>query len=245
MTPSTLPQKLWRPVAEVKNYIEKMPDGVKLLDVSRKVENFGKLSAKEKKQIVDFLGYRESIIVLKVKKTGGQNGMTMLRHKKYGYPQGSEKETINKNIDVKVCSKCKKEKPRTEFYVNNSMPDGNQSFCKECVKASTHERSWKKGENYAKRMLTKPVTEEVTMAAESNNNVSPESLRKQAEELLKAAEVAEKKRQESDLFNKTLNPLKLELSQAAGKMQRKLDEFIDCMDEMNKAIQKLKEISAQ
>lgn len=62
---------------------------------------------------------------------------------------------------------------------------------------------------------------------------------------MKAAEIAEKKRQENDLFNKTLNPLKLELSQAAGKMQRKLDEFIDCMDEMNKAIQKLKELSAQ
>ncbi|ANZ87772.1 TPA: hypothetical protein I9Y23_004912 [Kluyvera ascorbata] len=245
MTPATLPQKLWRPLAEVKNYIEKMPDGVKLLDVSRKVENFGKLSAKEKKQLVDFLGERESIIVLKIKKAGGQNGMTLLRHKKYGYPKSDDDNQIVKNLDFKICSKCKKEKPRSEFYVNNSMPDGNQSYCKECVKASTHERSWKKDENYAKRITTQPVTEEVTMSTEQNNSVSPESLRKQAEELLKAAEIAEKKRQENDLFNKTLNPLKLELSQAAGKMQRKLDEFIDCMDEMNKAIQKLKELSAQ
>lgn len=244
MTPATLPQKLWRPLAEVKNYIEKIPDGVKLLDVSRKVENFGKLSAKEKKQLVDFLGERESIIVLKVKKTGGQNGMTMLRHKKYGYPQGSEKETISKNIDVKICSKCKEEKPRSDFYVNNSMPDGNQSYCKECVKASTHERSWKKGGNYAKRIINESAQEEVEMTTETTASVSPESLRKQAEELLKAAEVAEKKRQENDFFNKKLQPVKLEICQAAGKMQRKLDEFIDCMDEMNKAIQKLKDLAA-
>ncbi|EFA7897291.1 hypothetical protein C3V05_001708, partial [Escherichia coli] len=72
---------------------------------------------------------------------------------------------------------------------------------------------------------------------------SPETLRKQAEELLKAAEIAEKKRQEDDVFNKKLAPLKLEILQAAGKMQLKLDEFIDCMDEMNKAVQKLKELT--
>ena len=73
---------------------------------------------------------------------------------------------------------------------------------------------------------------------------SPEALRKQAEQLLRAAEEAEKKRNETDFFNKKLQPVKLEVFQAAGKMQRKLDEFIDCMDEMNKALQKLKELSA-
>ncbi|EMU6951705.1 hypothetical protein WOB16_004904, partial [Escherichia coli] len=45
-------------------------------------------------------------------------------------------------------------------------------------------------------------------------------------------------------YNKKLAPLKLEILQAAGKMQLKLDEFIDCMDEMNKAVQKLKELTA-
>lgn len=243
MTPSTLPQKLWRPMAEVKNYIEKMPDGVKLLDVSRKVEIFGKLSGKEKKQLVDFLGERESIIVLKVKKAGGSNGMTLLRHKKYGYPKSDHETEFSAKTDVKRCSKCKEEKDKEEFYVNNSMPDGLQSYCKDCVKASTHERSWKKDENYAKRIINQPAVKEGNMSEQHSINVSPESLRKQAEELLKAAEAAEKKRLESDIFNKKLTPLKLEICQAAGKMQRKLDEFIDCMDEMNKAIQKLKEIS--
>ena len=73
---------------------------------------------------------------------------------------------------------------------------------------------------------------------------SPEALRKQAEILLRQDEEAERKRNDSDLFNKKLGPVRLEIGQAVGKLQRKLDEFIDCMDEVNKAIQKLKDMSA-
>lgn len=72
--------------------------------------------------------------------------------------------------------------------------------------------------------------------------LSPEALRKQAEELLKAAEEAEKKRLEKDFLSKKLNPVKLEVIQAGGRLQVKLDEFIDCVDELNKAILKLKNV---
>lgn len=82
------------------------------------------------------------------------------------------------------------------------------------------------------------------MPAATSLPKSPEELRKEAERLIREAEEIDRKRNESDVFNKKLAPLKLEICQAAGKMQRKLDEFIDCMDEMNKAIQKLKDISA-
>lgn len=244
MTPSSLPTKLYRPLAEVKSYVEKMPDGVRLLDVSRKIDVFARLSGKEKRQLVDFLEARESILVVKAKKVGGTNGTTILRHKKYGYPQSGDEFQILKNIKTKTCSKCKTEKSKSEFYVNNSNPDGLQSYCKECVKASTHERSWKSDENYAKRINTHQNIEEVTMQNTDNNSASPEALRKQAEQLLKAAEEAEKKRSENDFFNKKLQPVKLEICQAVGKLQRKVDEFIDCMDEVNKALQKLKDLSA-
>lgn len=73
---------------------------------------------------------------------------------------------------------------------------------------------------------------------------TPEELRSKAQELLRKAEEAEKKRSENDLINKKLHPIKLEISQASGQIQRKLDEFIDCVDVLNKAIQKLKDISA-
>ncbi|HID4130803.1 TPA: hypothetical protein ACXE8V_001104 [Pluralibacter gergoviae] len=243
MTPATLPQKLWRPLAEVKNYVEKMPDGVRLADISRKVDVFNKLSAKEKSQLVKFLGERESILVVKIKRPNSLNGTTLLRHKKYGYPQSQSDLKVIKDIKSKVCSKCRKEKLRSEFYVNNSAPDGLQSYCKECVKESTNTRSWERGEFYAKRIKYKNA-EEDSLMKNQNLTITPESLRKQAEELLKAAEEAEKKRNEDDFFNKKLHPLKLEICQAAGQMQRKMDEFIDCMDVMNKAVQKLKEITA-
>ncbi|HAT7592734.1 TPA: hypothetical protein JAW44_002489 [Citrobacter werkmanii] len=198
MTPSTLPSKLYRPLAEVKSFVEKMPDGVTLTRLSNKVGAFGSLSKREKDSLIEFLEQRESILVLQAKPLNGKNVMTFLRHKKYGYP--------------------------------NSIP------------------------GYAFPLKAQPVQKAVATAEppKTQDNpmenlavaTTPEALRRQAEQLLKAAEEAEKKRSETDFFNKKLQPVKLEVFQAAGKMQRKLDEFIDCMDEMNKALQKLKELSA-
>jgi hypothetical protein len=36
---------------------------------------------------------------------------------------------------MKVCRKCKEEKPLTEFYANKLCSDGKQSYCKVCSKA--------------------------------------------------------------------------------------------------------------
>ena len=198
MTPSTLPSKLYRPLAEVKSFVEKMPEGVTLTRLSNKVGAFGSLSKREKDSLIEFLEQRESILVLQAKPLNGKNVMTFLRHKKYGYP--------------------------------NSIP------------------------GYAFPLKAQPVQKAVATAEppKTQDNpmenlavaTTPEALRRQAEQLLKAAEEAEKKRSETDFFNKKLQPVKLEVFQAAGKMQRKLDEFIDCMDEMNKALQKLRELSA-
>lgn len=199
MTPATLPTKLYRPLAEVKSYVEKIPDGVALTRLSNKVGAFGSLSKKEKDTLIGFLEQRESILVIKAKPLTGKNLTTFLRHKKYGYPR---------------------EMPGYEYPIKsvNSIPKSTE-------------------------MPPEPKQENIMEPINNAAMPSPESLRKQAEQLLRAAEEAEKKRNESDFFNKKLAPVKLEICQAAGKMQRKLDEFIDCMDEMNKAINKLKELS--
>lgn len=199
MTPATLPSKLYRPLAEVKSFVEKMPDGVTLTKLSNKVGAFGSLSKREKDSLIEFLEQRESVLVIQAKPLNGKNVMTFLRHKKYGYPA-----TIPGYV-------YPLKQPTTQKAVATAEPP--------------------KSKEKPMETLSMPAT--------------PEALRKQAEQLLRAAEAAEKKRNENDLFNKKLQPVKLEICQAAGKMQRKLDEFIDCMDEMNKAIQKLKEISAQ
>lgn len=198
MTPATLPSKLYRPLAEVKSFVEKMPEGVTLTKLSNKVGAFGSLSKREKDSLVEFLEQRESILVLQARPLNGKNMMTFLRHKKYGYPTTIPGYIypLKQPQTQKAVATEEHPKPQEKPMENLSLP------------------------------------------------TSPEALRKQAEQLLKAAEEAEKKRNENDFFNKKLQPVKLEICQAAGKMQRKLDEFIDCMDEMNKAIQKLKELSA-
>ncbi len=48
-TPSVLPQKLWRPLAEIKNFVEKMPDGVRLTEVTKKVKTFAETVRKGEK----------------------------------------------------------------------------------------------------------------------------------------------------------------------------------------------------
>ncbi|MBG6243385.1 MAG: hypothetical protein EKE20_17025 [Candidatus Symbiopectobacterium sp. Dall1.0] len=73
-------------------------------------------------------------------------------------------------------------------------------------------------------------------------DISPASLRRKAEELIRAAEEAEKKATENDAFNKKLAPVKLDILQAVGAVQRKFDELVDCIDVLEKAANRLKEM---
>lgn len=41
-------------------------------------------------------------------------------------------------METKVCKKCGRELPISEFYVHKEMNDGHLSFCKECVRARVH-----------------------------------------------------------------------------------------------------------
>lgn len=202
MTPSSLPTKLYRPLAEVKSFVEKMPDGVSLTKLSNKVGAFGSLNKREKDNLIEFLESRESILVIQAKPVNGKNVMKFLRHKKYGYPQAIPGY-------IYPLSKAPQQMPEQKIQQEQTQ-----------------------------NLMQEPKMETLSMPT------SPEALRKQAEILLRQAEEAERKRNDSDLFNKKLGPVRLEIGQAVGKLQRKLDEFIDCMDEVNKAIQKLKDLSA-
>lgn len=193
MTPSTLPQKCWKPLDDVKAYVGRFPDGVDLTMLNAKVCSYATLPKKEKLKIIDHLRQRESIDVIKLKKEpGAGRHQTILRHKKYNFPHAITGEVAKNNSD----HLAENEQQIKEPAMTLSMPN------------------------------------------------SPEAIRKEAERLLQQAEEMERKRNDTDLFNKKLAPVKLEICQAAGALQRKTDEFIDCIDTLNKAIQKLKDLSA-
>ncbi|CAI1835579.1 Uncharacterised protein [Serratia grimesii] len=197
MTPSILPQKLWRPMAEVKAYVEKMPNGVKSSVLRNKVGAYSSLSTKERNLLLRHLNERESILVFEAMAVGGKNATTFLRHKKYGFP----KDIPGYTYPI----------PKRPILTLQKEPE------------------------------PQPIPEEVTM---TESKQTPESLRKQAEALLKAAEAAELEARDNDNFNKKLAPVKLEVLQAVGAIQRKFDDLMDCVGVLEKAAQKLKELSA-
>lgn len=244
MTPSTLPNKLWRSLAEVKRYVEKMPDGVPERDLKEKVSAFGALNTKERSQLVKFLESRESILILRAIKHGNKKPINILRHKKYGYPKSIEGYQYPIDKKSKTCSRCKKEKPLTEFHLNSTNNDSHQSYCKECDTANSKTRDWTSGKNYGKKLTPKEKTKGDDMTMPS----SPEQLRKQAEELLKAAEQAEKNQATEKWkaeFKREFEQQKLEVMQAVGMANRKFDEMMDAMATLSKVADKFKSLKVE
>ncbi len=41
---------------------------------------------------------------------------------------------------MKICTKCREEKPLSEFYASARHRDGRQSWCKACTKANNRSR---------------------------------------------------------------------------------------------------------
>lgn len=50
-------------------------------------------------------------------------------------------------MKTKICSRCKNEKPLSEFYTSDSHSDGYQPVCKECCKKRGKNRNGSTG-NY-------------------------------------------------------------------------------------------------
>lgn len=49
---------------------------------------------------------------------------------------------------LKLCTKCKHEKPITEFYTNYLYKDGYMNICKECTKQYARDKRSTQGKNY-------------------------------------------------------------------------------------------------
>ncbi|HDR1311744.1 TPA: hypothetical protein QB650_001465 [Pasteurella multocida] len=90
--------------------------------------------------------------------------------------------------------------------------------------------------------ITKKESEEMTKTSEKTiTEKSPEELEAMAQELLKLSEVKKKELASGDHIRKTLNPLILQVCQAKGKVLRLSEQQIDALDELEKAINNLKD----
>lgn len=87
MAAVNLPNKLWRPLAEVKNFVEKMSDGVRLPQMSQKVKSFASLSRKDKDILIRYLNERDCINVIQARPVSGGNLTTFFFHQKYPLPK--------------------------------------------------------------------------------------------------------------------------------------------------------------
>lgn len=168
------PPHLQPVLSRVKRFVERMPEGATLTQISQKVQAYSLLNKRDKEILIGIIRDSGLLVVASDGRT------TTLHHPKFGH------QAVNCEIPVPV---------KTEEPV----------------------------------VIKKTVT--------------PDELRRHAEELIRAAEEAEKKFNDRAEIKKQLDPLKLEILQAYGMASRKFDEFVDAMADMGKAVQKLKQIT--
>lgn len=72
---------------------------------------------------------------------------------------------------MKVCSKCKVNKPKSEYYKRNNRPCGVKNICKECNKVYPSRRNAATARASDLMKSYKITTEEYNMLLEAQNNM--------------------------------------------------------------------------
>lgn len=242
-TKNKLPTKLHRALSSIKQYLDRMPQGVSLDTTIRKVGILSTLTQKELAQLLEHLAERESVHVYSVTPYSGaadKPEIRYLRMKRFGEPTAPEGFQLWPAADEALPATPRQRisepaapnfPPEDEIFVQKTAPD--------CIRPDTA------------KIFAKPVKKEaVTVATRTPSQAvapivkSAAQMRKEAEELLRQAEEAERASEQSDFFKKRLSPIKLELLQAANSIRTHLDGLIDGMAALEKAADKLKEITA-
>ncbi|MEE9647947.1 hypothetical protein [Enterobacter soli] len=214
-TTSKLPNKLYRALSELKSYLERMPLGVSLPAVKKKVGILSTLNNKELETLLGHVSERESIHVytLVAENNAGAEGVQYLRAGRYGNPivpsgfilAGPHQKSTTQTGGVK----------------------------EEPAKIETHQKE--------AATVSRTATQSTPI---TSANKSAAQLRKEAEDLLRQAEDAERASEQSDLFKKRLGPIKLELLQSTNAIKTHLDGLIDGISALEKACDKIKAITA-
>lgn len=237
-TLSKLQNKLFRPLAEAKSFLEKMPYGISLEAMKGKVRILNTLNKKELAQLVDFLAERESVHVYSIRPEKAVAGeIQYLLHGRYGEPEAPR--------GFKLVSSVKAQNPERQPAV--TAPDQIPPSPEALLNPSGLSISERVFGSAAK--FVKPIQEEAEPVAKPAALVTPvvksaAQMRKEAEELLRQAEEAERASEQNDFFKKRLSPIKLEVLQATIAIRNNLDGLIDGMAALEKATDKLKAITA-
>ncbi|NIG12969.1 hypothetical protein F3J37_01385 [Pantoea sp. Al-1710] len=213
-----LPNKFWRPLAEVKNFVERMPHGVRLPQMSQKVKSFAELSRKDKDILIRYLNERDCINVIQARPTAGGNLTTFFFHQKHGLPDridGFDWDGIKPKITMPVEEATKADIP------SPAEPEVTEEDDAEDVE-ETSQVDDLKNELFEKlpNSEIREVKSEMQMASSPDGNQA-EDLRKRALEMLMQADKADQSR----------------LSQVLTDIKPKITEFIDRLNKANDNVQ--------
>lgn len=241
-TLNKLQNKLFRPLAEAKSFLEKMPNGVSLEALKGKVGILNTLNKKELAQLVTFLAERESVHVYSIRPEKAVTGeIQYLLHGRHGEPHAPKgfKMVLSTSAEATDLHQP------VAVMIDRISPSPQTLF--NPAKVSDQERLF--GGTDKSTDPTNKEAESVAKPAAPAASILPviksaKQMREEAEELLRQAEEAERASEQSDFFKKRLNPIKLELLQAANSIRTNLDGLIDGMAALEKAADKLKEITA-
>lgn len=238
-TKNKLPTKLHRALSSIKQYLDRMPQGVSLDMAIRKVGILSTLTQKELAQLLEHLAERESVHVYSVSPLKGDAGERVIRYLRmlrFGAPTAPEGFQIWPPA-ADVAAAPASPAPATDF------PAAAEIFMPKSAPQATRPGATKKFSEPVKKEAL-PVARASSQAAAAPIVKSAAQMRKEAEELLRQAEEAERASEQSDFFKKRLAPIKLELLQATNTIRTNLDGLIDGLAALEKAGEKVKELIA-
>jgi len=220
MAALNLPNKLWRPLAEVKNFVEKMSDGVRLPQMSQKVKSFASLSRKDKDILIRYLNERDCINVIQARPLSGGNLTTFFFHQKFGLPSsipGFDWDGRPPKITMPV-EEIPKHLLPPEPVVAESVSESDDEEDIEQVDMSENDPDKKLPDPVEMKREVESTPDELS---EPNGNQA-DDLRKRALKMLMEADRADQSR----------------LSQVlTTEIKPKIDEFINRLNQANDAVQ--------
>lgn len=214
---------LFSAIKELKNILERAPHGVVLADLIDRSPRLRRLSFAEKREVLDKLFCNGIIRSYRLQGTE----RFVLFHKMFSPPESMD-----------GCRLIPEDQP--DNYIRPALPDITEEV------AIIQERILKQKTTITKeeKPMTVPAPTKATKAVLNVPVLSADELRKQAEQLIKAAEAAEQLERNAAL-RETILPIQLQVAKAVVAVQKHVDGLVDATSELEKAAELLRKAMAE